>query len=713
MNFYALPPILTSLLLFFIIVFVYASNPRSKLNIIFTFFCLSMLVWLFGFSMMYQDAANATVALKWARFGFLGILFVPIFAYHFIATFTDTVPKSWTLPLLYSFGFIMLFFSQTTLIYSGVHLYFWGFYPIAGPLYLLFLLMSTALFGYGVWRLYFYYQKLRREGDTQKTNQALYTLIAFAGATTGLVDYIIKYHMAIYPFGYLSALFFVVVITYAITIHRLLDVGLVIKRTAIYSLLTALLTGVFLTVILLSDYWLRSITGHGSLWVTVLAAFVVSLLFQPLRDLAHKLVDDTFFRARYNYQRILNKYSRALASPMTDLNRFSHIAPYLLWKSMKLSAVSVMVLDRQRGAYLVRAGEGKGKELVGQTVAEGSPLIEELTIRRREIDSEEIEFCLRNTSKLLIEERQRLDAILAEMQRLKSTLIIPCISESNYFSRPTLLSTLNLGDKASAEDFSRDDIEFLETMANHATISIEYAFIMEELKKSQAQMVRSEKLAALGTTAAGIAHELKNPLTYLSTVAQSMAASWDNPLFKETVIKMFPSEVERMKLIIDGLSDYSKDHELRIEPVEITALIEKVLAVLGYELRKNNVYVIRHYPPEQEGAAVALADKNRLVQVFMNILANAAQAIGTKGKGDLSIAVRHHENEVSIAITDNGPGIPADHLARIFDPFFTTKKQGTGLGLSITKRIIDEHQGKLAVTSRPGETIFTICLPRA
>lgn len=481
-----------------------------------------------------------------------------------------------------------------------------------------------------------------------------------------------------------------------------------INKTALYSILTALLTGTFVFLILIG----QQMIGFGSIWAGVIGALIITLIFQPLRDGIQAAVDRLFFRSRYDYQSILNKYGSTLTRPMSDLDRFSRIAPYLLWKSMKLADTSIMILDRANHCYLVRAGEGGGDGLVGRSIPEDSLLIREMIGRQKEIDGEEIGSALK-TGDLAVEERKKLESILSEMAALKAVLMIPSLSESEYFNKPTLLATLNLGKKLSGEPYSREDVDFLKTLAGRAALNIEYAFIFEELKKNQAQVIKSEKLAALGTTVAGIAHELKNPLTYLLNVGQLMAASWDNPAFKDSVLKMLPSEVERMKLIIDGLSDYSKQHELKIEPVEMSGVIEKALAILGYEIKKNNVSVVKKFPAGKEAGILALADKYRIVQVFMNIIANAVQAMGEKG-GDLSIAIRKNGNEVRIAIADTGPGIPADKLQRIFDPFYTTKETGTGLGLSITKKIIDEHKGSIDVDSRAGGgTTFTICLPAA
>jgi len=268
---------------------------------------------------------------------------------------------------------------------------------------------------------------------------------------------------------------YILTITYAILRHRLLDIEVVIKKTAAYSLLTTIITAIFLSIILISDYIVKNTLGQGSIWIGLLAAFVVALLFQPLRDLIQNAVDRFFFRTRYEYQVIINRYSHALARPMADLNRFSRLAPYLLWKSMKLSGASFMVLDRLTHEYVVRAGEGTARSLLGQTIPENSPLIQETLARGKEIDREEISELLKSDKQLPAGKKERCEKILAEMDRLGAVLIIPSISESEYFNKTTLLAVINLSKKLSEEPFSKEDVNFLETLANQATISIEYA----------------------------------------------------------------------------------------------------------------------------------------------------------------------------------------------------------------------------------------------
>ncbi|MFH1577267.1 MAG: ATP-binding protein, partial [Candidatus Margulisiibacteriota bacterium] len=334
---------------------------------------------------------------------------------------------------------------------------------------------------------------------------------------------------------------------------------------------------------------------------------------------------------------------------------------------------------------------------------EKSLLISELRNIKKELSLEEVMSLARTSEK----DKAKYEAIADEMRSLKTVLAIPSISESEYFKQPTLLSVLNLDKKLSDESFSGEDIKFLDTLANQATISIEYAFIFEELRKNQERVVRSEKLAAVGSTTAGVAHELKNPLTYLSAVAQVLPKKWDDPKFRETVSQMLPSEVQRMQLIVEGLLDYSRTRELMLKPVDVQTIIEKALALLTYEVKKKKVYIKTDYGHKQK----ALGDPNRLMQVFMNLLANAVQAMGEKG-GDLKIITTDTDHEVRVNISDTGSGIAPDKLKKIFDPFFTTKESGTGLGLPISKKIVDEHNGSLYVDSKVGEgTTFTVCLP--
>ncbi|KAF0133849.1 MAG: putative histidine kinase [Candidatus Saganbacteria bacterium] len=708
MNYFAVPPLLTGILILFIGLFVFLNNRKFVTNIVFSCFCVSMSIWLVSFALMYYFNDNPVLALKWARFGFIGIIFIPIFAYHFINTFINSRQPKWVMPSLYILGSFFVSLSQSNYIYSGVNKYFWGYYPVAGHFYLIYLIMFVLLFTYGIFLLYKNWEKYKKEKNNLLAQQTAYVLVAFLGGTTSLVDFIVKYQIPMYPFGYFSALLFISFIAYAILQFRLMDIEIIIKKTAVYSILTAFITVVFLLVIFISNYLALNVSGNNSIWIGLAAALIIAFIINPLRNNVQKYVDRLFFRERYDYQNILRKYSRVLTKPISDLNRFSIITPYLIAKSLKLSGSSFMVHDRESRRYVIRGGIGEVKELIGFSMPEDSDLITEIFDKRSEINLEEIDYLLASSQNLTTERKNRLLSIKKQMVLIHAELIIPCISDSAYFNKPTLLSTINLGRKHSDAPYSGEDIEFLKTLASQVAINIEYAFIFEELKRNQEKLLHSEKLAAIGSTTAGVAHELKNPLTYLNTLSQILPEKWDDPKFRDMVSQTLPSEIQRMQLIVGGLLDYSKTQKFQPSPTDIKQVIEKTIAVMGYEMKKHSTVLKTTY----NHSKTLNADPNRLLQVFMNLISNAIQAMPEGKSGEILIKTEDSPNGITIIVSDNGAGISQEKLLRIFDPFFTTKEQGNGIGLAITKKIIDEHKGSISVESKVNEgTKFTILLP--
>ena len=479
MNLFAWPPLISGIIIALIGSFGLAEDKKSAANALFGLCCLSLAVWFLSFSLMYFNAPFPLMALRWARIGFFGISFFPILAFHFANALLGRVPARWTLPALYALAFSATFISQTDLIYRGVDHYYWGFYPAAGELFPLFLVMFAALFGSSLVLLWLAWQKARRAGEGAAAQQLLYVLLAFLGGATGLVDFTLQFHLGSYPYGYLSALFFAAVIAYAILHHQFTAVESVIKRTAVYSLLTALITALLVLLILLSQQSFNGLFGLSPLWASFTGAFIIALLFKPLYDGVQDFVDHLFFRARYNYQLVLKKYSRALVQPSQDIDRFVKLAPYLLLKALRLSGAACLVLDRPGNRYVVMGGIGDEARTNGQAVPATSPLIRELIVKKVELSREEL------AQRLKIQEKpNELDrALLQAINELNAEVIIPCVSESAYFKEPTLLAGLVLGRKLSGESFSRDDLDFLKSLVDQAALSIEYTFMFQELKQ--------------------------------------------------------------------------------------------------------------------------------------------------------------------------------------------------------------------------------------
>jgi len=245
---------------------------------------------------------------------------------------------------------------------------------------------------------------------------------------------------------------------------------------------------------------------------------------------------------------------------------------------------------------------------------------------------------------------------------------------------------------------------------------------LEKLRRAQNDLIRSEKLASMGRLVAGIAHEINNPvnavintLAPLEEAIKTMAAERDGDAAArgageaQEMLRVVQRGAARTKAIVQALHNYSRGDEQRPRELVVARSVDDTLDLLRHRLR--NVRVEKEIDPELRLNGFP----GQIDQVFMNLISNAAQALGTRDSGGtIRIAARKQAEDVEITVADDGPGIPADVIPKIFDPFFTTKDvgEGSGLGLSIVHGIVDRHGGRIMVESQVGTgTTFRIVLP--
>lgn len=238
---------------------------------------------------------------------------------------------------------------------------------------------------------------------------------------------------------------------------------------------------------------------------------------------------------------------------------------------------------------------------------------------------------------------------------------------------------------------------------------------LNNLKSAQTQLVQSEKMASLGILTAGVAHEINNPLNYIQgghTAIHDELNKENSDINKEELkeyLQWIQSGTERATKIVKSLNIYSRTTENHTEDCNPHQIIDDCLLMLQKK-HKDRITISKNYA----STLVTLrGNSGKLQQAFLNILSNAMDAI--LEKGEITIATRDENNEISIVISDNGCGIPQEHLEKVMDPFYTTKPPGigTGLGLSITQSIIQEHDGNLTIISKVDEgTRIEISLPK-
>jgi len=222
-----------------------------------------------------------------------------------------------------------------------------------------------------------------------------------------------------------------------------------------------------------------------------------------------------------------------------------------------------------------------------------------------------------------------------------------------------------------------------------------------ELKMAQRHLLQAEKLGAIGEVVSGVAHELNNPLAGVLGYAQLLMGGPMEARQQRSVERIFESAL-RCQKIVQNLLAFARQHPAEKRYLGLNGIIEKTLDLKAYQLKVNNIKVVRHLDPD---LPKTMLDFNQIQQVLLNVINNAQYSMSThQGQGTLSVRTTLREGTIRVEIEDDGPGIARDVLGRIFDPFFTTKPvgEGTGLGLAVSYGIIKAHGGRIWADSMPG-----------
>lgn len=258
--------------------------------------------------------------------------------------------------------------------------------------------------------------------------------------------------------------------------------------------------------------------------------------------------------------------------------------------------------------------------------------------------------------------------------------------------------------------FENEEIDFAVALAQQCACAIDKARLIGEQQARYDQLaLHTEKLSALGRMAAGIAHEINNPLAGILLYSSNLhkKAPADSPVREGLEIIM--RETQRCKIIIQELLEFARDRDPKKTTVDIHQIIDRAVHMLENEFLLRHIQVERRYATNLQPG---LLDENQVLQVFVNLLINAAHAIEAGGSITIDTRMDAAGKQAMIDVTDNGCGIAPEHMDKIFEPFFSTKNDGSGLGLAVSYGIIRSHRGKLTAESLPGKGArFTVALP--
>jgi len=570
----------------------------------------------------------------------------------------------------------------------------WGYYSIGGPLYNFFTIIDITNFA-GVFALLIY--EYRTTVEARMRLQLKFWLFGMAIALPlGLTNLLPAYGIPFYPLGNLGSAVWAGIVAYAIVRHRLMDIEVVVSRGIAYIAVALLLLGpAFLIGILMQRLAFDEVHYDFSAGLFLLL-LVTAALFSNLTSRAELHVERSLFPRKQASRDQLFALARSLPR-ILDRDRLTRELCDTLRDVFVLDRIALFLREEIRGKFEVRGGGGPSA--VPNLFAAEHPLLRWLSERGEPTLRHEIEF------------RDGAGAFASNvLDPIRSNgweVVVPLITGS------ALIGFLALGRRTDLSAYTSGDLDLLGTVADQASVALENARLYEELRRSRDIINRAGRLSALGTLAAGIAHEIRNPLVSIQTFFQLAPHRIADEEFMTSFLRLAEAEVQRISSLITELLSFAKSPATSVGEVDIEEIIERTLTLLVPQARAQNVALVR-------GSAVSLPqvliDPDQIMQVLINLVLNAIQATAPGGTVTVETRMTDHQSGrfCQIEVRDTGSGIPFELREAIFNPFFTTKDRGTGLGLPIAHRIVAEAGGFLTVESVEGQgSQFFVHLPPA
>ncbi|MEO8602117.1 MAG: ATP-binding protein [bacterium] len=572
-------------------------------------------------------------------------------------------------------------------------------------------------------------------------------------------------------FGLLLSPLFSAAVAYAIAKHDLFDVDRVVRQSFVYALLTLTITAVYAASLALIS---RALPASGQLTAVFSMVFIAGLAFalEPLRRGIQRIVDRAFFRTRLNYRRTVAE----VGDTMTTLLHRDEVVAELTRVGldiMQLESMHVALFDADAAVSLLTQRSGGPVEsqpapaclgeLCRRVAGIGAPALaaDAAAVMPTAGDGAAVADLLAglgaNVVLPLTFQRRAIGALLLGRRRSGRMLSSDDLALLRTLASQAAIALQNAGSYQALETLTRQlDSKVQQRTAELHTSNEQLSQAYDELKQAQSQIVQSEKMASLGQLVAGVAHELNNPASFIhgglqnlarylarlidllqvyervtiadpraaGEIAEARHAARLDALLRETpaLLRICGEGSERIKKIVEDLRVFVRADQGDRVPVDIADGIEQTLRLLADRIERGAVRIHRDYQPVPRLAA----QSGQLNQVWMNILANALDAVEGMNNPSIYIALRHEVGQGAAAasdpapaslvvdIRDNGTGMSPEARAKAFEPFFTTKPigHGTGLGLSIAFGAVKSHGGVIEIDSAPGSgTTVRVILP--
>jgi two-component system sensor histidine kinase HydH len=534
----------------------------------------------------------------------------------------------------------------------------------------------------------------------------LLVLVGASALAFSIGDFIWFIGAEIPPVGAVLSVVFLFALAESMQRERLIDLYEMVGRLVVSTALAFCLAGIF--------YVFVTWVGFETMYLNaVLAAIAILVLFEPLRAGVEDRIHLILFRQRRELENAARQAEQRLVH-ILEVDEMGEVVIDTLEASRRATAAALYLLDPDGHDLALRKSFGALFPPRVET-ATARPLLERLESSASVV----LDILVREQSNARATgaSTTEVDALLTAV-RLLSAAAGSSVIAGIRTTGGDVVGLLVVHDDRVRDAFSVDEVQILERLASLASVVVENS-------RAYARMKERDRLAVLGQMAAGLAHEIKNPLGSIKGAAQLLVDSGPDapqlPPGSRDFVEIIIEEVNRLDRVVGSVLDYARPRKGNPAPVDVSAVVRRTVQVMSSSIPEG----VQVHLVEQSGLPFVRIDAEQLRQVLLNILQNALQAMGSRGTitittrtrtqpaaGRPGNGVRREAEWVEIAVRDTGPGIAAPTLKHLFVPFFSTKATGTGLGLAISQRLAQEAGGTIEVASQEGAgSTFTIVLP--
>jgi len=655
MEIYSIPPLISLVILFILFLMGIFKAKRARINLLFSLICLVGCLLNLDKTLL-TIVQDQGLAIKISRINHISLVFIIPLYLHFTVLITGYRQWLTLVKTFYLISFILIPLTQSSLYLTHAKKFFFGYFAQAGPLFFIFGTMSTLSTVISICLLI---KNLREEKSAEKRTRIKYILLSFGlAASVNHFDVFVMRGFEFYPLG--NFVFIpMCLFAYAIYKHDVMEWRIFLNKGLIFFLLLIMSTGFF---IVMSTFMKKLFAGSIGMDLLYGLSMIMTFFFiyftkERVQAFVIKFMEQEFLKSR--------QAIRDLSFEIMELLNIEEI------KKIVVKCISeTFSLKKCRLKMVSRLDENESASIISEN-----------------------------------------DPLYQEGYRLS----VPVRSRSH----PAFIL---LGEKGNMTLYTSDDLEILTMLANHVALALDNAQAykkIQDFSKSLERLVeertkaliQSESLAAVGRLAAGVAHELNNPIaSVMSTIEYYIDhTKKDDDIHDDLTFSL--KELKRARDIVKSLLDASRQREEAKILMDIHNPIEDALRILYNQYKNKKITIEKRLKGEH---SLIMGNPARLCQVFINLIKNSVDAIDDS-EGRITIETSNPDNShIACVIADTGKGMEKNLIKDIFKPFFTTKEQGKGIGLGlyIVHEIVTEHNGKIDVDSTKGKgTTFTLIFP--